>query len=258
MKVVILAGGWGTRLGHMTDIIPKPMVKIGNKPILWHIMKIYSSFGFNDFIICLGVKGDIIKDYFYHFDIKNNDFTIDIKNRNIKFYNQNKDENWNVSLIETGLNTLKGGRLKRVEKYLDPDMNMLTYGDGVADLNIKKLVEFHKNSGKAMTITGVHAPARFGELNEKNGQVKIYMEKPQTSVGLINGGFMVFNNSILDMLTTDENCDFENDLLVKLTAMGELMVYKHEGSWECMDHERDVDHLNKLWLTNKAFWKMWK
>lgn len=257
MKVVILAGGWGTRLGHLTDIIPKPMVKIGNKPILWHIMKIYSTFGFNDFIICLGVKGEIIKDYFYHYDIKNNDFTIDIKNRNIHFYKQNEDENWKVSLIETGLNTLKGGRIKRIEKYLDPDMNMLTYGDGLADINIKELVDFHKSSGKAMTITGVHAPARFGELVEKKGQIITYMEKPQTSVGLINGGFMVFNNSILDMLTPDENCDFENDLLIKLTAMGELMVYKHEGNWECMDHERDVDHLNKLWFKNNAFWKMW-
>ncbi len=257
MKVVIFAGGWGTRLGHLTNVIPKPMVKIGNKPILWHIMKIYATYGFNDFIICLGVKGDIIKDYFYHYNIKNNDFTIEISNRNITFHNQNEDDNWKVSLIETGLNTLKGGRIKRVEKYLDPDVNMLTYGDGVADININKLVEFHKSCGKTMTITGVHASARFGEIGEKNGQVVSYMEKPQTSVGLINGGFMVFNNSILDMLTPDEDCDFEKDLLDKLTTMGELMVYKHEGNWECMDHERDVDHLNKLWSTNKAFWKVW-
>jgi glucose-1-phosphate cytidylyltransferase len=257
MKVVILAGGWGTRLGYLTDVIPKPMVKIGDKPILWHIMKIYATYGFNDFIICLGVKGDIIKDYFYHYDIKNNDFTIEISNRNITFHNQNNDDIWKVSLIETGLKTLKGGRIKRIEKYLDPDMNMLTYGDGVADINIKKLVEFHKSGGKKMTITGVHAPARFGEIREKNGQVLRYMEKPQTSVGLINGGFMVFNNSILDMLTSDEDCDFENNLLEKLTPMGELSVYKHEGNWECMDNERDVDHLNKLWSTNNAFWKVW-
>ncbi len=258
MKVIILAGGWGTRLGHLTEVIPKPMVRIGNRPILWHIMKIYSHYGFNDFIICLGVKGSIIKDYFYNYDIRNFDFTINLSRNNIEFYNKNNETNWNVTLIDTGLNTLKGGRIKRVEKYLDPNMNMVTYGDGVIDLNINKLVEFHKSHGKMVTITGVYAPARFGELIEKDGKVITFKEKPQTSVGLINGGFMVFNNELLDYLTDDENCDFERGVLEELTEKGDVMVYKHEGNWECMDHERDVVHLNKLWNTNNAFWKIWE
>ncbi|MHA1724321.1 MAG: glucose-1-phosphate cytidylyltransferase [Promethearchaeota archaeon] len=258
MKVIILAGGWGSRLGYLSEIIPKPMVKIGNRPILWHIMKYYSFYGFNDFIICLGVKADIIKDYFYNYDVKNNDFTIDLSNGNVNFYNKNQDTNWKVSLIDTGLNTLKGGRIKRIEKFLDPDMNMVTYGDGLADINIHKLVEYHKSHGKIMTISGVHAPARFGEISEKEGKIKVFHEKPQTSVGLINGGFMVFNNTLLDYLTSDEDCDLERGVFDELTAAGEMMVYKHKGNWECMDHERDVNHLNKLWKTNQAFWKIWK
>jgi len=258
MKVIILAGGWGSRLGKRTELIPKPMVKIGNKPILWHIMKIYSYYGYNDFIICLGVKGDIIKDYFYHYNIKNNDFTINLSNGNIKFHNQQNDTNWSVSLIDTGLNTLKGGRIKRIEKYLDPDMNILTYGDGVADININKLIEFHKSHKKILTITGVHAPSRFGEIIEKEGKVLSFKEKPQTSTGLINGGFMVFNNKFLNFLTPDEDCDLERDVLEKLSERGEVIVYKHLGNWECMDTERDVEHLNKLWNENRAFWKVWK
>lgn len=256
MKIVILAGGWGTRLGSLTELIPKPMLKIGNRPILWHIMKLYSFYGYNDFILCLGVKGDIIKDYFFHYE-KQNDFTIDLSTGNIDYHNIQQEIGWKVSLINTGLNTLKGGRIKRIEKFLDPEMNMLTYGDGVADININKLVDFHKSHGRIITITGVHAPSRFGELIEKNGQVESFIEKPQTSVGLINGGFMVFNNELLDYLTPDENCDFEIGVLEKLTKRGEVIVYKHEGNWECMDHERDVNYLNKLWRTDQAFWKVW-
>jgi len=258
MKVIILAGGWGTRLGEMPDLIPKPMVKIGNRPILWHIMKIYSYYGFNEFIICLGVKADIIKDYFYHYEVKNNNFTIDLSNKKIEFHNNNDESNWKVTLIDTGLNTLKGGRIKRVEKYLDPEMNMLTYGDGVADINLNDLVKFHKSHGKIITVTGVNAPARFGELLEEDGKVISFKEKPQTSVGLINGGFMVFNNELLDYLTADENCDFEKGPLEKLTEEGEVMVFKHKDNWECIDHQRDVVHLNKIWNANKAFWKLWE
>jgi len=257
MKVVILAGGWGTRLGHLTEIVPKPMVKIGIMPILWHIMKIYSHYGYNDFIICLGVKGEVIKDFFYHYDMLRNDFTIDLSNRNIELFNKEDNLNWKVTLVDTGLNTLKGGRIKRIEKYLDPDLNMLTYGDGVADINISKIIKFHKSHGKTLTITGVHAPSRFGELIEKGGQVISFKEKPQISVGLINGGFMVFNNNLLDYLTENENCDFEKGPLEELSKIGEVMVYKHEGNWECMDHERDVIYLNKLWNENQAYWKVW-
>ena len=258
MKVIILAGGWGTRLGRQTEDIPKPMVPIGNKPILWHIMKIYSHYGFNDFIICLGVKANVIKNYFSHYEIINCDFTIDMSNRDVKYHNYHEENDWKVTLADTGLNTLKGGRIKRIEKYLDSDVNMLTYGDGVADLDINKLLEFHKAHNKIVTITGVHPPARFGELIEKDGKIELFQEKPQTSIGLINGGFMVFNKEMLDYLTPDEDCDFEHGPLEELAKKGEVMVYKHDGKWECMDHERDVTHLNKLWYENKAFWKVWK
>jgi len=256
MKVVILGGGWGTRLGRRTELIPKPMVEIGNRPIIWHIMKIYSSYGYNEFIICLGVKGDIIKDYFFHYD-KHNDFTIDLSTGSIEYHKVHKEKNWKVSLIDTGLNALKGARIKRIEKFLDPDMNMLTYGDGLAKININELVEFHKSHGKIITITGVHPPARFGELIERNGMITSFKEKPQTSIGLINGGFMVFNNELMDYLSPDDDCDFEIGVLEELSEEGEVMVFKSPGEWECMDHERDVDHLNDLWKKKNAFWKIW-
>lgn len=258
MKVVILCGGWGTRLGHQTEVIPKPMVPIGNKPILWHIMKIYSHYGFNDFIICLGVKADIIKNYFYQYDIITGDFTVDMSTKNVEYHNSHNENDWKVTLIDTGLDTLKGGRIKRIEKYLDSDTNMVTYGDGVADIDINKLLEFHKSHNKIVTITGVHPPSRFGELLEQDNVVKTFAEKPQTSQGLINGGFMVFEKALLDYLTPDENCDLEIGPLQKLSKQDEVMVFKHKGNWECMDHERDVIHLNKLWRENKAFWKVWK
>ena len=162
MKVVILCGGWGTRLGQQTEVIPKPMVPIGNKPILWHIMKIYSYYGFNDFIICLGVKAQIIKNYFYQYDIINNDFTIDMSSKDIEYHSFHNEKDWKVTLVDTGINTLKGGRIKMVEKYLDDDINLLTYGDGVADIDINKLIQFHKSHSKIVTITGVHPPSRFG------------------------------------------------------------------------------------------------
>ena len=257
MKVIILAGGWGTRLGNLTDLLPKPMVKIGNKPLLWHIMKIYSFYGFNDFIICLGVKAEVIKDYFYHYDAKINDFSIDLSNGSVEWYHKHK-ENWKVTLIDTGLNTLKGARIKMVEKYLDPEMNMVTYGDGVADIDIRKLVDFHKSSKKLFTITGVNRSARFGEIIEKDGIVYSFQEKPRISHSLINGGFMVFNNGFLDYLSTEEDCDLERGILDELSLKGEVRMYKHEGKWECMDHERDFNYLNKLWHSNNAFWKVWE
>ena len=257
MKVIILAGGWGTRLGKQTEVIPKPMVPIGNKPILWHIMKIYSNYGFNDFIISCGVKSHVIKNYFINHKMYNEDFTIDLSNDEIRYHNERNTEKWKVTVIDTGLNTLKGARIKRIEKYIDDDVNMLTYGDGVADIDIKELVAFHRSHGKAISITGVNPPARFGELIEEDNKLISFAEKPQTSVGMINGGFMVFNKLIFNYLSTDENCDFEFGALEKLTKMGEVMVFKHEGSWECMDHERDVSHLNKLWNDGKSFWKKW-
>ena len=257
MEVVVLCGGLGTRLSEETQVKPKPMVEIGGKPMLWHIMKRYSKYGFNDFIIALGVKSSVIKEYFYNYEYHNDNFSIDLSNGRITYHDTNNKEDWKVTLVDTGLNTLKGGRIKRIEPYLDSKINMVTYGDGVADINVKKLVEFHKSHGKTITITGVYPPARFGELIEENGIVRLFQEKPQASQGVINGGFMVFNKELLNYLTENENCDFERGPLEKLAKNGEVMVYKHDGSWECMDHGRDVVYLNKLWNEGKAFWKVW-
>lgn len=254
MKVIILAGGWGTRLGKLSESIPKPMVKIGNMPVIWHIMKLYSKYGCNEFIIALGVKSDVIKNYFLNYEYNTSDFTLNLSDGNIQLHSTAVNENWKITFVETGLNTLKGGRLKRVEEYVDEEINMITYGDGLSDINIKNLLSFHKRHGEMITISGVRPPARFGEIIEKKGKILSFQEKPQTSRGLINGGFMVFNKELFNYLTDDENCDFEFGVLDKLAQDKKVMVYKHTGNWECMDHERDVDHLNKLWNENKAFW----
>jgi glucose-1-phosphate cytidylyltransferase len=256
VKVIILAGGWGSRLGPLGELIPKPMVYVGNRPILWHIMKTYSSYGFNEFIIALGVKGQVIKEYFYNFEALNNDFTINLSSGEVSYHNKHGENDWKVTLVDTGINTLKGGRIKRLEKYLD-DVNMITYGDGVADIRLDKLLEFHSNHGKLVTFSGVHPSGRFGEFEEKNNQVISFKEKPLAGNAFINGGYMVFNKDMLDLLTSDEKCDFETDVLGHLAHRGEVMVYKHKGQWACMDHERDVAHLNMLWNEDKAFWKIW-
>lgn len=256
MKTIILAGGYGTRLGNITEAIPKPMVKIGSKPLIWHIMKIYSHYGYKDFIINLGYKAEVIKEYFYNYNIYSNNFSINLGTKKTTQLNNHKKLDWNVTFIDTGIDTLKGARIKRVEKYLD-NVNMLTYGDGVSDINIDDLVKFHKSHDKILTISGVHPPARFGEIIEKNNHVFSFDEKPESSKGLINGGFMVFNKELLDYLKTDQNCDFEKGPLEELARKSEIMLYQHSGKWACMDHERDVVYLNKLWKDNKAFWKVW-
>ena len=220
-------------------------------------MKIYSHYGFNDFIIALGVKGEVIKEYFFNFEALSNDFTINLKTNEVTYHNKLNESEWKVTLIDTGLNTLKGGRIKRVEKYLNDETNMLTYGDGVANINIHSLLEFHNSHHKTLTITGVNAPSRFGELIEKAGEVQSFLEKPQMSVGMVNGGYMVFNRNLLEYLSEDKNCDFEFGTLEILAKAGEVMVYKHNGEWDCMDHERDIQYLNKLWNENNAFWKVW-
>ena len=256
MKVIILAGGFGTRLGNITESIPKPMLKIGNKPIIWHIMKSYSVFGYKDFILSLGYKAEIIKEYFYNYDAYSIDYTIKLGSKEITSFSNHDEVDWNVSLIDTGVNTLKGARIKKLEAYLD-EINMVTYGDGVADINISELVNFHKSHGKTITISGVHPPARFGEIIEENGKLLSFDEKPQTSVGLINGGYMVFNKNLLDYLSVDEECDLEIGPFKELAKKQEIMVYKHSGLWECVDTERDLIHLNKLWESGNAFWKKW-
>jgi len=257
VKTIILAGGFGSRLGNITESIPKPMVKIGNKPILWNIMKIYSKFGYKDFIVCLGYKAEKIIEYFINYSSYNNDFTINLDTNELELHTNNNENNWNITLIHTGLNSLKGARVKKIEKYCDDEINMLTYGDGLADINIKKLVEFHQSHKKMVTITGVHPPSRFGAIAIKNLRVLSFQEKLQTSEGLINGGFMVFNKKMLDYLTEDKNCDLEFGLFERLAKKGEIMVYKHDGQWACIDTERDLNYLIKLWDNNQAFWKIW-
>ncbi len=258
MKVIILAGGFGTRLGSITGMLPKPMVRIGSYPIIWHIMKIYAHYGFNEFVLSLGYKAEVIKDYFYHQQMLNNDFTIDLSSQDITIHPRNENQvDWKVTLVDTGLNTLKGARIKRLEKYLD-DVNLLTYGDGVADIDINELVSFHKKHGKTITVSGVKPPSRFGEMQVDGGRLISFQEKPQTSSGLINGGFMVFNKNLLDHLSSDEDCDLEYGPFNKLAGLGEMMVFSSDKQWECCDTERDLKHLNQMWQENQAFWKVWE
>lgn len=258
-KVVILCGGRGTRMKGETEMLPKPLIEIGGKPILWHIMKTYTHYGYKDFVLCLGYKGSLIKEYFFHYHVLSNDFTIRLSNeREMKFHNQSDEIDWSVTLVDTGINTLKGARIKKIEPYIDGDLFLLTYGDGIADVNIDKLIDFHRSHGKIGTLTGVRPPSRFGDIVVDRGRVMDFTEKPQASAGLINGGFFVFNRKIFDYLTTDERCDFEVGALEKLAKDGELMVYDHKGSWECMDTVRETEHLNERWNNNQAFWKVWQ
>ncbi len=258
MKVVILCGGLGTRLREETEFRPKPMVEIGGKPILWHIMKIYAHYGYKDFILCLGYKGETIKEYFYNYELINNDFTIELgDNKDIEIHSGHGEKGWRITLVDTGDKALKGARLKRVEKYVDGDQFMMTYGDGVANVDIHSLLAFHNAHGKLATVTGVNPASRFGELQIRGNQVESFSEKPETSSGLINGGFFVFNKSIFGCLSPDDNCDLEIGPLEEIARKGQLMVYKHRGFWTCMDTLRDMDYLNKLWNEKKAFWKVW-
>ncbi len=258
MKVVILCGGLGTRLREETEFRPKPMVNIGNRPILWHIMKIYAHYGHKEFILGLGYKGEMIKEYFYHYEIMNNDVTLELGCPEKICIHQTHEENgWLVTLADTGEKALKGARLKKVEKYITDDEFMVTYGDGVADIDINALLAFHRSHGKLATVTGINPASRFGELKIKGNHVEAFNEKPKTSSGLISGGFFVFNKSIFDYLSADDNCDLEIGALEEIVREGQLMVYKNTGSWACMDTLRDMDYLNKLWNENKAFWKVW-
>jgi len=258
IKVVILCGGLGTRLREETEFRPKPMVEIGSKPILWHIMKIYAHYGFNDFILCLGHKGEMIKEYYYHYEFINNDFTIKLgDNKNIEIHSSLDEKGWKITLANTGERALKGARLKRVEKYISDDQFMMTYGDGVADIDINALLDFHNNHGKLVTVTGINPASRFGELKTKGDQVESFFEKPENSSEFICGGFFVFNREIFNYLSTDDNCDLEIGVLEKIAREGQLMVYKHKKFWACMDTLRDMDYLNKLWNENKAEWKVW-
>jgi len=258
IPVVILAGGLGTRLGEETIKIPKPMVMVGEKPLLWHIMKTYTHYGFRSFIICLGYKSEVIKEYFYHYSLINNDVTFNIGKKNrITYHHQDNIGDITVTLAETGYKSMTGSRVKQIEKYISSDIFMLTYGDGVADININNLFNFHKKHGKIATITGVNPPARFGDIIMKNEQVVKFAEKPDSSDSSINGGYFVFDKRVFSYLSADQDCTLERDPLEKLASDQQLMVYQHKGFWRCVDTPRELTQLNESWKNGTSQWKVW-
>ncbi len=256
MKVVILAGGFGTRLSEETDIKPKPMVEIGGKPILWHIMKIYSYYGFNDFIICLGYKGYMIKEYFANYFLHMSDVTIDLQKNKLEIHNV-RAEPWRITLVDTGLNTMTGGRIKRIQQYVGNETFMLTYGDGVGNIDIKKLVDFHKSHGKLATVTAVQPLGRFGALTIEGDRVFSFKEKPKGDGSWINGGFFVLEPGIFKYIQGDETI-WEKEPLENLSKEGQLMAYKHTGFWKAMDTLRDKRELETLWQSGNPPWKVWE
>lgn len=256
MKTIILAGGLGTRLSEETDIRPKPMVEIGGRPILWHIMKIYSHYGFNDFVLALGYKADFIKKYFLEYVKYSGNLTVSI-NKGESTITQREQDDWTLHLEDTGMDTMTGGRVRNLKHWVQGGTFMLTYGDGVADINIHKLLEHHRTMGKLATISAVRPPARYGGLFMENGLVHKFTEKPQTGEGWINGGFMAMEPQVLDMIEGPKS-SLEAELLEKLSDMGELAAYCHDGFWQCMDTLRDVKYLESLWAAGEAPWKAWK
>jgi len=257
MKVVLLAGGFGTRLSEETDIRPKPMVEIGGKPILWHIMKTYSEYGFNEFVILLGYKGYFIKEYFSNYFLHQSDVTIDLMNNKIEVHN-NSSEPWKVTLLDTGLHSMTGGRIKRAQEFIGDEPFMLTYGDGVANIDIKKLVEFHKTHGKSMTMTSAQPDGRFGALDiNKDNQVKEFKEKPKGDGSWINAGYFVCEPKVFDYITQGDSTVFEQAPLQDLAKDGEVYTYKHDDFWMPMDTLRDKHKLVKLWIDDQAPWKVW-
>ena len=256
MKVAILAGGKGTRLVEETSIRPKPMVGIGNKPIIWHIMMHYSCYNFKEFIIALGYKGEVIKKYFVDYLSLNNNLTVDFVTRDVKIH---EDEllDWKVQLIDTGIDTLTGGRIKRLAPYIGDETFMLTWGDGVSDLNISNLLEFHKSHGKLATMTAVRPTARYGHLEIENNQIIDFSEKPQTKEGWINGAFFVLEPEVFNYIEGDDT-QWEKEPLENLAKDGQLMAFKHESFWQCMDTLREKHILNEMWKQNRAPWKIWE
>ncbi len=256
MKAVILAGGLGTRLSEETHIKPKPMAEIGGKPILWHILKIYSSYGINDFIICLGYRGYVIKEYFANYFLHTSNVTFDMANNRMEVH-QNNAEPWRVTLVDTGEKTMTGGRLKRVRDFLDNEDFCFTYGDGVADVDIKKLITFHKSQGKLATVTAVQPPGRYGALDMEGYSVRGFLEKPKGEGGWINGGFFVLSPKVIDLIA-DDNMSWELEPMQRLARNGDMVAFEHEGFWQPMDTLREKNYLDELWLTGKAPWKKWQ
>jgi glucose-1-phosphate cytidylyltransferase len=254
MKVVILAGGFGTRLSEYTKLIPKPMVEIGGKPILWHIMNHYAHYGYKDFVVALGYKGEVIKNYFKQYYTLNNDFTIDLSNNHIEYINEHPTD-WRVSLVDTGANSLTGGRIKRLQPIIGNENFMVTYGDAVSDVNITDLVDHFNRAGKLAMVTAVHPTARFGEIQiDEDDFVRSFKEKPQVNQGWINGGFFVLSPKVFDYIEGDRTT-FEREPLERLAAEGQLKTYRHEGFWQCMDTVRDRELLNRMWDEGNAPWK---
>lgn len=257
MKVVILAGGFGTRISEESHLKPKPMVEIGEQPILWHIMKYYSEFGYHDFVICLGYKQYVVKEYFADYFLHTSDVTFDLANNQMEVHN-NYSEPWRVTLVDTGLNTMTGGRIKRIRDYVGDETFLLTYGDGVSTVDLDALMAFHKNHGKIATITGVNIGQRFGVLEvDEDGAIREFREKNDDDGKIVNGGFMVMEPGVFDYIDGDETV-FEKAPLENLARDGQLMVYRHDGFWKCMDTQRDRMQLEKMWQEGNAPWKIWE
>ena len=261
IPVAILCGGKGTRLKEETEFRPKPMVMVGDRPMIWHIMKSYAHYGFTDFMLCLGYKGEMIREYFFNYDWNHNDVLLELGNKRVtKLKNGHNEENWRIWLLDTGQETMTGGRLKRLGLYLEnmgSDLLLGTYGDGVSNVNISDLLAYHRSHGKLATITAVRPTSRFGELVIEENLVRSFKEKPQTSEGWINGGYFVLHRKVLDLIESDDTV-FEAEPLQTLSEMGELAVYQHGGFWQCMDTYRELELLNKMYVSGKALWRIWK
>ncbi len=253
MKTILLAGGFGTRLSEYTESIPKPMVRIGRKPILWHIMKTYAYFGHKDFYVALGFKAEVIKEYFLNYHTLNADFTVDLGDGTVTPH-QIDEIDWKVTLVETGLESMTGGRVRRMRTYIGNETCLLTYGDGLSNVDLNQLITFHKSHGKMVTITAVHPGARFGELELKADKVTSFLEKPQTGQGWINGGYFVLEPKFFDLIDGDQTI-LEREPLERAAQMGELIAFRHNDFWQCMDTKRDLDNLEEFWRTGKAPWK---
>lgn len=256
MKVVLLAGGFGTRISEESYLKPKPMIEIGGKPILWHIMKLYSAYGFNEFIICAGYKQHVIKEWFEDYFIHNSDITFDFTDGSKMIVHNKFTEKWKVTIVDTGLNTMTGGRIKRIKDYVGDEPFFLTYGDGVSNVNIKELYDFHMNNNRIATLTAVQPEGRFGVIDINNGAVTSFREKSKDDMGWINGGFMILDPKVIEYLV-DDSTVFEQEPLITLAENKELGCYKHRGFWQCMDTMRDKEKLEKMWDNNSAPWKIW-
>ena len=256
MKVVLLAGGYGTRISEESHLKPKPMIEIGEKPILWHIMKEYSHYGFNDFIICAGYKQHMIKEWFANYYLYNCDVTFDFTAQNHMTVHNNASEPWKVTVVDTGLDTMTGGRIKRIQKYVGNERFMLSYGDGVSDINMQEVLKFHENHGKLATITAVNIGQRFGTMEISGDEITAFREKSDLDGSRINAGYMVMEPEVFDYIEGDSTV-FEKEPLQKLSDEGQLMAYRHDGFWQCMDTKREKDKLEELWASGKAPWKTW-